>query len=62
MRILAINCGSSTLKFQVIEVGREEKTVGRELRVVSGTLKQIGGLCTLDSTIGPGFIATTVAT
>ncbi len=35
MRILAINCGSSPLKYQVIEAHREEKAGDRELPIAS---------------------------
>ncbi len=41
MRILAINCGSSSLKFQVIEAGREEKAGDRELPIANGTVDRI---------------------
>ena len=43
MRILAINCGSSTLKFELIEADQEEKTVGQELRIASGIVDLTGG-------------------
>ncbi len=38
MRVLAVNCGSSTLKFQVIEADQEEKIIGPELRIASCTV------------------------
>jgi len=33
MKVLAINCGSSTLKFQFVESEREETSQGREWRL-----------------------------
>ena len=35
--------GSSTLKFQVIEAGREQKAGDRELPIAIGTVKRNGG-------------------
>jgi acetate kinase len=46
MRVLAINCGSSTLKFQVIEV--EDAAPGRERRLASGTVDSIGGRAAIE--------------
>ena len=54
MRILAINCGSSTLKFQVIEVDEEEKTVGQELLIASGIVDRTGGLGVMEFTAEGG--------
>ncbi|MCJ7511283.1 MAG: acetate kinase [Dehalococcoidia bacterium] len=47
MKVLAINCGSSTLKFQVIEV-EEEAAPGRERRLASGTVDRIGGRAAIE--------------
>ena len=47
MRILAINCGSSTLKFQLIEVQGEVTALGQEQRLASGIVDRIGGQGTL---------------
>lgn len=41
MKILVINCGSSTLKFQVIELD-EATPLGRERRLVHGLVDRIG--------------------
>lgn len=47
MKILAINCGSSTLKFQLIEVEGEVTALGQEQRLASGIVDRIGGKGTL---------------
>ena len=54
MRILAINCGSSTLKFQVIEARREEKAADRELPIANGTVERIGGAGAIEFTTEEG--------
>jgi acetate kinase len=41
--ILAINCGSSTLKFQLIETNGEITTLGQERRLTSGIVDKICG-------------------
>ena len=43
MRILAINCGSSTLKFKLVEVGGEGSAPNRGHAVASGGVERIGG-------------------
>jgi len=43
VKILTFNCGSSTLKFQFVEVEREETSLGRERRLAYGTIDRIGG-------------------
>ena len=42
MKILAFNCGSSTLKFQLVEVERKETSLGQERRLAYGTIDRIG--------------------
>lgn len=42
MKILAFNCGSSTLKFQFIELGSENTVLGLEQRLAHGTVDRIG--------------------
>jgi acetate kinase len=54
MRVLAINCGSSTLKFQVFELGREDKGYGRERRLALGLVEEIGTRGAIDFTIENG--------
>jgi len=49
MKVLAINCGSSTLKFQVIEVQGEAAAAG-ERRLASGTVDKIGGRAAIEFT------------
>ena len=43
MKVLAINCGSSTLKFDLIEMGAEGTPSGRERRLARGIVDRIGG-------------------
>ena len=45
--ILAINCGSSTLKFQLIESNGETTILGQERRLASGIVDRIGGNATI---------------
>jgi acetate kinase len=42
VKILTLNCGSSTLKFQFVEVEREETPIGRERRLAYGIVDRIG--------------------
>ena len=51
MRALAINCGSSTLKFQLFELQPEEKGYGQEKRLARGLVEEIGTRGSLDFTI-----------
>lgn len=43
MKVIVINCGSSTLKFQFIEVQDEDMILGQEKLLASGTIDRIGG-------------------
>ena len=43
MRILAANCGSSTLKFKLIEVGNEGASPNRGSVIAVGSVERIGG-------------------
>jgi len=54
MKVLAINCGSSTLKFQLFELGRNDKGSGREIRLARGLVEEIGTRGPLDFTIEGG--------
>jgi acetate kinase len=56
MRTLVINCGSSTLKFQVIELD-EDTPPGREQQLVRGIVEKIGGKAMLKfvDEKGPGL-------
>jgi acetate kinase len=51
MRVLAINCGSSTLKFQLFELQPQEKSYGQEKRLARGLVEEIGTRGSLDFTI-----------
>ena len=42
MRVLVINCGSSTLKFQVVEVATEKGSFRPGARLVDGNIERIG--------------------
>ncbi|NIS59461.1 MAG: acetate/propionate family kinase [Proteobacteria bacterium] len=42
MRVLAINCGSSTLKFQLFELERDDKGFGPKMRLARGLVEEIG--------------------
>jgi acetate kinase len=48
MRVLVLNCGSSSLKFQVIEPEVDGAPGARDRRLAQGTIERIGGeaLCT----------------
>ncbi len=50
MKVLAINCGSSTLKFHLIDMAEEERPSGRERRLAHGIVDRIGGWGTVDFT------------
>ena len=41
--IIAVNCGSSTLKFQCIEMENAETPLGQERRLAQGIIDKIGG-------------------
>jgi acetate kinase len=43
MNVLVFNCGSSSLKFQVIEPGVSSDTGGRDRRLARGLIERIGG-------------------
>jgi acetate kinase len=54
MRVLAVNCGSSTLKFQLFELEREDNRYGRERRLARGIVEEIGTRGSLSFTIEGG--------
>lgn len=43
MNVLVLNCGSSTLKFQLIDTGPEGQSQGAERRLALGIVERIGG-------------------
>jgi acetate kinase len=47
MRILGLNCGSSTLKFRLIELESENVSLGQEQTLAFGAVDRIGGQATL---------------
>jgi acetate kinase len=48
MNVLVINCGSSTLKFQLIEADSDSPPLGQEQRLAGGIVERIGGRATVD--------------
>ena len=52
--ILAINCGSSNLNFQVIDPPHEEEAVNRGLPIANGTVERIGSAEAVEFTAGKG--------
>jgi acetate kinase len=54
MKVLAINCGSSTLKFQLIEVVPGDITLRQEPRLASGTVDRIGSHGSIQFSTGKG--------
>jgi acetate kinase len=46
MKLLIFNCGSSSVKFQVIELGTSRSTERRERRLARGLVERIGGEAT----------------
>lgn len=51
MKVLAINCGSFTLKFQLLELERDDKGHGQERRLAYGIVERIGTRGALTFTI-----------
>jgi acetate kinase len=54
MRVLAINCGSSTLKFQLFELEPGDEVHGHEKRLARGLVEEIGTRGSLSFTIEGG--------
>ena len=48
MKVLVVNCGSSTLKFQLIETDGETGSLGQEQRLAFGIVDDIGGCGTIE--------------
>ena len=42
MKVLAVNCGSSTLKFQLIDTAPDHTAAGQERRLAGGLVERIG--------------------
>jgi len=54
MKILALNCGSSTLKFQLIEIDSEAAAPGQGRRLAGGIVERIGGRAAVDFAVERG--------
>lgn len=48
MKVLAINCGSSTLKFQLVEIEGEATSPGQERRLAAGMVERIASQAAID--------------
>jgi len=48
MRVLVINCGSSTLKFQLIDIAAGNTGSASENRLAHGVIEHIGGQASID--------------
>ncbi len=54
MKVLAINCGSSTLKFQLIDMWGEATPSGQEQKLARGIIDRISGLGAIEFTAENG--------
>jgi len=54
MKILALNCGSSTLKFQLIEIDSEATASARGRRLAGGIVERIGARAAIDFAVERG--------
>jgi acetate kinase len=54
MKILALNCGSSTLKFQLIEIDSEAAAPARGRRLAGGIIERIGTRAAIDFAVEGG--------
>lgn len=54
MRVLAINCGSSTLKFHLFDIRGEDAPSGEERRLAYGIVDRIGGRGAIEFNLGNG--------
>src|SRR2546425_190507 len=52
MRVLVVNCGSSTLKFQLIDTAKEEAAPASERDLARGVIERIGRQATLNFQAG----------
>jgi len=57
MKILVINCGSSTIKFQIIAVARKGDELGEQRNLARGLIDRLGGdaTCAFSATNGTAF-------
>ena len=54
MNILAVNCGSSTLKFRLVEIAEDAMASGRERSLAHGIVEGIGGCGVVEFTVEKG--------
>jgi len=54
MKILVLNCGSSTLKFQLIEIDSEAAAPAQGRRLAGGIVERIGGQAAIDFAVEYG--------
>ena len=47
MRVLVVNCGSSTLKFQLLNTAKEDATPASERDLARGMIERMGRQATL---------------
>ena len=52
MRVLVVRCGSSTLKFQLIDTAKEDVGPASECDLTRGVIERIGSQVTLDFQAG----------
>ena len=52
MRVLVVNCGSSTLKFQLIDTAKEDAAPAAERHLARGVIERIGKQASLDFQAG----------
>jgi acetate kinase len=52
MRVLVVNCGSSTLKLQLIDIAKEDAVPAPERDLARGVIERIGSQATLDFQAG----------
>jgi len=55
MRVLVINCGSSTLKFQLIDIAAGNTGSAPENRLAHGVIEHIGGQASMDCVADQGW-------
>ncbi len=61
MNVLVINCGSSTIKFQLIATGQDAIRAGTDRRLARGVIEQLGGEAVLTLAVGSSPAQTTSA-
>ena len=61
MRVLVVNCGSSTLKFQLIDTAKEDAAPAAERYLARGVIERIGSQAALDFQAGSNVYQDTAA-